>query len=251
MMNFENKVVIVTGGGQGIGETYAKSFAADGASVVIAELSEENGQRVANEITQAGGKAVFVKTDVSSETDAAAAASTAVEHFGGIDILVNNAAIFHGMRYETMLDVDLDYYYQIMKINMHSPLVMTRAVAGYMKERGGGSIINQSSTAAWKVQGGYYGVAKLGVQGLTMCLAGELGANNIRVNAIAPGPTDTDATRQVPEEILNQVVGGLVLKRLGNTDDIVNMAKFLASDEANWITGQIFRVDGGDTILPA
>lgn len=250
-MKFENKVVIVTGGGQGIGETYAKSFAADGASVVIAELNEEGGQRVADEICQAGGKAVFVKTDVSSESDAAAAASAAVEHFGGIDVLVNNAAIFHGMRYETMLDVDLDYYYQIMKINMHSPLVMTRAVAGYMEQRGGGSIINQSSTAAWKAQGGYYGVAKLGVQGLTMCLAGEMGSRNIRVNAIAPGPTDTDATRQVPEEILNQVVGGLALKRLGETDDIVNMAKFLASDEGNWITGQIFRVDGGDTMLPA
>lgn len=84
-----------------------------------------------------------------------------------------------------------------------------------------------------------------------MCLAGELGASNIRVNAIAPGPTDTDATRLVPEEILNQVVDGLVLKRLGETADIVNMAKFLAAEEGNWITGQIFRVDGGDTMLPA
>ena len=147
--------------------------------------------------------------------------------------------------------MDLAYYYQIMKVNMHSPLVMTRAVAGSMAERGGGSVINQSSTAAWKAQGGYYGVAKLGVQGLTMCLASELGERNIRVNAIAPGPTDTEATRQVPAEILDQVVNGLALKRLGDTADIVNMAMFLASDEAAWITGQTFRVDGGDTMLPA
>ena len=173
------------------------------------------------------------------------------EQFGGIDILVNNAAIFHGMRYETLLDVDLDYYYQIMKVNMHSPLIMTRAVVSSMMERGGGSVINQSSTAAWKSQGGYYGVAKLGVQGLTMCLANELGERNIRVNAIAPGPTDTEATRQVPAEILDHVVNGLALKRLGDTVDIVNMAMFLASDEAAWITGQTFRVDGGDTMFPA
>ena len=250
-MSFEGKVAIITGGGQGIGETYAKRFAAQGASVVIAELNAEAGQKIADEICQAGNSAVFVKTDVSSESDAAAAASLAREQFGGIDILVNNAAIFHGMRYETLLDVDLDYYYQIMKVNMHSPLVMTRAVASSMAERGGGSVINQSSTAAWKAEGGYYGIAKLGVQGLTMCLASELGDRNIRVNAIAPGPTDTEATRQVPAEILDHVVNGLALKRLGDTADIVNMALFLASDEAAWITGQTFRVDGGDTMLPA
>ena len=250
-MRFEGKVAIVTGGGQGIGETYAKSFAAEGACVVIAELNKEGGERVANEITEAGQSAVFVETDVSSEQDAAAAVAAAQDQCGGVDILVNNAAIFHGMRYETLLDVDMDYYYQIMKVNMHSPLVMTRAVAASMVQRGGGSVINQSSTAAWKAQGGYYGVAKLGVQGLTMCLASELGDRNIRVNAIAPGPTDTEATRQVPAEILDHVVNGLALKRLGETVDVVNLAKFLASDEAGWITGQTFRVDGGDTLLPA
>ena len=250
-MRFEGKVAIVTGGGQGIGETYAKSFAAEGACVVIAELNKEGGERVANEITEAGQPAVFVETDVSSEQDAAAAVAAAQDQFGGVDILVNNAAIFHGMRYETLLDVDMDYYYQIMKVNMHSPLVMTRAVAASMVQRGGGSVINQSSTAAWKAQGGYYGVAKLGVQGLTMCLASELGDRNIRVNAIAPGPTDTEATRQVPAEILDHVVNGLALKRLGETVDVVNLAKFLASNEAGWITGQTFRVDGGDTLLPA
>ena len=250
-MNFDKKVVIITGGGQGIGETYAKSFAADGAKVVIAELNEEGGRRVADEICQMGGKAAFIKTDVSSEDNATAAAIFAKDTFGGIDILVNNAAIFYGMKYDTLLNVDMDYYYQIMKINMHSPLVMTRAVVSYMDERGGGSVINQSSTAAWKTQGGYYGVSKLGVQGLTMCLASELGERNIRVNAIAPGPCDTEATRQVPEEILSHVINGLALKRLGETDDIVNIAKFLASEEGAWITGQTFRVDGGDTMLPA
>lgn len=250
-MRFEGKVAIITGGGQGIGETYAKSFASEGAAVVIAELNAEQGQRVADEIVADGNKAVFIKTDVSSPEDAAAAAKLANDEFGGVDVLVNNAAIFHGMTYATMMEVDLDYYYTIMKVNMHSPLVMTRAVAPYMEQRGGGSIINQSSTAAWKAQANYYGVSKLGVQGLTMCLANELGPKNIRVNAIAPGPIDTEATRQVPEEILSVVVQGLALGHLGETDDIVNMAKFLASEEGRWITGQTLRVDGGDTLLPA
>jgi len=188
---------------------------------------------------------------VSSPLDAAAVADTAVGTFGGIDILVNNAAIFHGMTYTTLMEVDLDYYYSIMKVNMHSPLVMTRAVVPSMEERGGGCIVNQSSTAAWKSVANYYGISKLGVQGLTMCLARELGPKNIRVNAIAPGPVDTEATRQVPKAMLEEVVQGLALGRLGETDDIVNMAKYLASDEGRWITGQTVRVDGGDVLLPA
>ena len=201
----DGRVAVVTGGTRGIGLALAHGFAAEGARVVVASRKPEACAAAAAALRAEGAEALGVPTHLGELGDLDALVEATVAAFGGIDILVNNAAIFHGMRYETLLDVDLDYYYQIMKVNMHSPLVMTRAVAGSMSERGGGSVINQSSTAAWKAQGGYYGVAKLGVQGLTMCLASELGERNIRVNAIAPGPTDTEATRQVPAEILDQV----------------------------------------------
>ena len=244
-IHFEGKVAIVTGGGQGIGETYAKSFADQGAAVVIAELNEENGQRVANEICEVGGKAIFVKTDVSSEADALTASKVAKETFGGIDILINNAAIYQGMRDDTLRDVDMDYYYTIMKVNMHSPLIMTRAVVPYMEERGGGSIINQSSTAAWKAQGGYYGIAKLGVQGLTMCLAGELGSSNIRVNSIAPGYIETNMTNSLPEDQKEALASQIPMGRLGTANEVADTVLFLAGDSGSYITGQTLHVYGG------
>jgi NAD(P)-dependent dehydrogenase (short-subunit alcohol dehydrogenase family) len=114
-----------------------------------------------------------------------------------------------------------------------------------MKERGGGSIVNQSSTASW-MYAGYYGLAKVGINGLTQQLARELGSANIRINAIAPGPIDTEATRNtVPAVFMEQIVNSLPLARMGTPDDLTGLCLFLLSDEASWITGQIFNVDGG------
>ncbi|MFP6850434.1 MAG: SDR family oxidoreductase [Pseudomonas sp.] len=247
-MRFQNKVAIVTGAGQGIGEAYAKALAAEGAAVVIAEIDAGNGERVAGEIESAGGRALFVRTDVSSPSSTEALAVQTVEHFGGIDLLINNAAIFAGMRREGLLKVDYAYYQRFMEVNMNGALIVTRAVYEHMVKRGGGAIVNQSSTAAY-LAGNYYSIAKTGLNALTIGLAKELGPLSIRINGIAPGPTDTMATQtSVPAERLQSLLSSLPLKRIGQTDDIVKACLFLLSDDASWITGQTWCVDGGQIL---
>lgn len=249
-MRLDDKVAIVTGSGQGIGETYAKSIAAAGASVVVAEIQKENGLRVADEIVAAGGKAVFVEVDVASAESTAAMAQAATEAFGGIDYLVNNAAIFHSMKAESLLKVDWEYYRRFMDVNMDGALRCVRACYPSMRKRGGGSIVNQSSTAAW-MAAGYYSLAKLAINGLTQCLARELGGMNIRVNAIAPGPTDTEAMRSVvPEAFMDHLLAGMPMPRLGQPADLVGVCLFLLSDHSAWMTGQVVNVDGGQIMRP-
>jgi NAD(P)-dependent dehydrogenase (short-subunit alcohol dehydrogenase family) len=247
-MRFIHKVAVVTGSGQGIGEAYAKALAREGAAVVIAEISETQGARVAHEIEAMGGRALFVHTDVASPHSAQLMAQRTIDVFGGIDYLINNAAIFAGMRRESLLSVDYDYYKRFMEVNMNGALIVTRAVYKHIAARGGGAIVNQSSTAAYEA-GNYYKIAKTGVNAITIGLAKELGPMNIRINAVAPGPTDTLATQtSVPPERLQALLSSLPLRRIGTTDDIVKTCLFLLSDDASWVTGQTWCVDGG-TVL--
>ncbi|WP_418060378.1 SDR family oxidoreductase [Pimelobacter simplex] len=245
-MRFENKVVVVTGAAQGIGEAYAKALAAEGAAVVVADVNAEAGEQVAKQIESDGGQALFVHCDVSSAESAQALVAATVERFGGIDALVNNAAIYGAMEFDLLISVDWDYYRRFMSVNMDGALVMTRAVYPEIQKRGGGAIVNQSSTAAY-LYSGFYGLAKVGVNGLTQQLAHELGGMRIRVNAIAPGPTDTEATRVQAGDAAKELVKNLALKRMGSVDDMVGACLFLLSDEASWVTGQILAVDGGQT----
>jgi NAD(P)-dependent dehydrogenase (short-subunit alcohol dehydrogenase family) len=244
MMRFLNKVAVVTGAAQGIGETYARALAAEGAAVVVADLNETAGEKVAAAINEEGGRAVFARTDVSSPESAEVMAARTVEEYGGLDLLVNNAAIYGDMQFDLLVTVDWDYYRKFMSVNMDGALVMTRACYPHMQTRGGGAIVNQSSTAAY-LYSGFYGLAKVGVNGLTQQLAHELGGMNIRVNAIAPGPTDTEATRTQAGDAAKELVKGLAIKRMGQPDDMVGACLFLLSDEAAWVTGQILAVDGG------
>jgi NAD(P)-dependent dehydrogenase (short-subunit alcohol dehydrogenase family) len=143
-MQFRNKVAIVTGSGQGIGEAYAKAIAAEGASVVVAEIRKEAGQRVAEEIKSAGGEATCVEVDVASPESTRGMAEAAIQTYGGIDFLVNNAAIYHGMRLAPLIAVEWDYYKRFMDVNLHGALLCVRACYESMKSRGGGAIVNQS-----------------------------------------------------------------------------------------------------------
>jgi 3-oxoacyl-[acyl-carrier protein] reductase len=244
-MRFEDKVAIVTGSGGGIGQAYVEALSREGAAVVVADINLQGAEKVADGIKGEGGTALALPVDVSDPASAKEMADRTLAEFGGIDYLVNNAAIFGGMKLDFLITVDPEYYKKFMSVNLDGALWCTRAVYKKMAKRGGGAIINQSSTAAW-LYSNFYGLAKVGINGLTQQLATELGGQNIRINAIAPGPIDTEANRSTtPQEMVADIVKGIPLSRMGQPEDLVGMCLFLLSDEASWITGQIFNVDGG------
>jgi NAD(P)-dependent dehydrogenase (short-subunit alcohol dehydrogenase family) len=247
-MGFQDRVAIVTGAAQGIGESYAKALAGSGAQVVAADLNAEGAERVASEIEKDGGTAIGFGVDVADPTSADSLAGAAADAFGGIDYLVNNAAIYGGMKLEPLMTVDLDYYRRFMAVNVNGALFCARACHRSMMDRGGGSIVNQSSIAAWQT-GGYYSISKAALNSLTVNLAAELGPRGIRVNAIAPGFVDTEATRSVtPPKLLETMVRRSALQRIGQPSDLTGAVLFLLSDEAQLITGQVIAVDGGTIV---
>src|SRR5690349_3753577 len=230
MGRLESKVVVVTGAAQGIGEAYARGLAGEGATVVVTDVNDAAGEQVAKQIEADGGSARYVHCDVASAESAEALAREVEEAFGGVDGLVNNAAIYGTMQFDLLISVDWDYYRKFMSVNMDGALVTTRALYPLMQKRGGGSIVNQSSTAAY-LYSGFYGLAKSGVNGLTQQLAHELGGMNIRVNAVAPGPVDTEATRTQAGDATKDIIKTMALKRMGQPEDMVGATLFLLSDE--------------------
>lgn len=239
------KVAIVTGAAGDIGASYCRALAGAGASVVCADLAIDKAEQVAASLRESGANAVAQQVDIADVASGAACAQRAVDEFGGIDFLVNNAAIFGNMKLDFLITVDWDYYKKFMSVNLDGQLNMVRAVLPHMQARGGGAIVNQSSTAA-NMYSNFYGLAKAGVNALTQQLATELGGSNIRINAIAPGPINTEANRTAtPQNIVQDIVSKLPLNRIGTPDDLDGMMLFLLSDAASWITGQLFYVDGG------
>ena len=255
-MRLEGKTAIVTGAAQGMGRSYAERFLAEGAKVVLADLNEELGQEVAEELSSAG-ETLFVKVDISDEDSAKACAAAAKERFGSVDILINNAALYGGIDFT---DQSLDYLRKMFDINVHGSWLMIRAVAPTMVENGWGRIVNQGSGSAWLYGGGGpeeftevssagYALSKWTVVGLTKMMAAALGKFGITVNCISPGVVTTESTtNMMSAESLEAWRMNLPLRKLLEPSDVTGAAVFFASSDADKITGQTICIDSGQTM---
>ena len=251
----DGKVAVVTGaGGRGnsIGRAYALGLAAAGASIVVADLNEEGANAVAAEILASGGKAVGVQVDVSSEASTLAMAEVAVAAFGGVDILVNNAALMVDISYDNCETISLDAWNKAFSVNLNGALLCSRAVIPSMRSRGGGRIVNQTSGGAFPAIG-LYGITKLALVGLTTTLAKQFGKENITVNAIAPGNVKSDAGKLlVPDDspFIQFLQATCATRPRGEPDELVGALLLLCSDAGQWITGQTIHIDGGWVMRP-
>ncbi len=258
MGRLEERVAVITGAGQGIGLAYAERFLQEGAKVVVAEINEDRA-RSAMEHLEGKGDAEFVQTDISDEASTLACAAATKQHFGQLDILINNAALYYDIDNERN---DYDYLQRVFSVNLHGAWLMARACAPHMVEQRRGRIINQSSGAAYiynmtppgdfhEVAAFTYSQTKWGVVGLTKFLAGQLGQYNITVNCIAPGVTMTEATKKiVPDSMIDMLPMMSAMKRKLEAWDLTGTALFFASDDAELVTGQVLCVDGG-SVMPA
>ncbi|MGH7863529.1 MAG: SDR family NAD(P)-dependent oxidoreductase, partial [Candidatus Binataceae bacterium] len=232
-MGLEERVAIVTGAAQGIGREYAKVLAANGAAVVVADVNLKSANETARDIAAAGGRAIALETDVSDKDSCHRAAANARDAFGAVTILVNNAAIYHSMRLDPLLAVDIGYWRKVFSVNLDGALLMSQAVAPHMIEKGWGRIVNQSSAAAYMgaSNGAQYATSKLAMIGLTQGLAAELGRHGITVNAIAPGPIFTEATKAtVPAPMIEMLLSMTPINRKVEPDGLNGVLLFLVSD---------------------
>ncbi len=243
-MRLQNKVAIVTGGANGIGKATVFRFTAEGAKVVIADSNEEQGLKVLEEVQKRSGIARFVKVDVASSESVQEMVKTALDQFGTLDILINNAGITND---GLLAKLSEEAWQKVIQVNLTGVFNCTKAVLPVMLEKGSGKIINTSSVSGVYGNIGQtnYAAAKAGVVGMTKTWAKELGPKGITVNAVAPGFCETNMTAKVPEKIMQKIIQQIPLKRLGKAEDIANAYLYLASDEANYVNGTVLHVDGG------
>lgn len=247
----DGKVAIVTGaGGRGnnIGRAYAIGLANAGAAVIAADIVKEGAEAVAHEIIAAGGKALAVQVDITNEASVATMVADAQATFGGVDILVNNAALMVEIVATPAMQTTTEQWHRALNVNLLGALHCIKAVVPLMEARGGGRIVNQVTAGAFPAKT-VYGVTKIALHGLTTTLAAELGPKNITVNGIAPGITMSDAGAALTpgtESEFTKVVNLMCAYRMrGTPDELVGPLLMLVSDAGGWMSGQTLNVDGG------
>jgi 3-oxoacyl-[acyl-carrier protein] reductase len=244
MPGVESRVALVTGASQGIGRACAMELAASGAKVALCARNQEKLEQVAAEIRAVGGEAAVFKLDVSNEDEIKAVVKAVVAQFGKVEILVNNAGVTRDQLVMRMKRADWD---EVINTNLTGPFLLTQAVIGSMLKQRWGRIINITSIFGQIGQAGQanYASAKAGLIGLTMAVAREVASRSITVNAVAPGWIDTAMTSVLPEELKATMLKNVPLGRIGTEAEVAHAVKFLASEEAGYITGEVLKVNGG------
>ena len=249
---FKNKVSIVTGGAKGIGRASSLAFAQEGASVAVADLDEKAGKDVVDAITKAGGKAIFVPGDIADESYVKRLVSETVKTFGGIDVLHNNAGV---VKYGTVVDMPVEDWDWILNINLRASFLTCKYCIPEMRKHGGGAIVNTASVQAFASQRtvAAYSASKGAIVSLTTTIALDHAPDNIRCNCIAPGSIHTPMLDMAadlfgagnPSKAIQDWGNMHPIGRVGKPEEVANLVLFLASDDAAFITGACYRVDGG------
>jgi 3-oxoacyl-[acyl-carrier protein] reductase len=248
--SLKDRVVIITGAGQGIGRVFAKAFASAGARVVVAELNERKAEAVAEEILKGDGQVLAVTTDVADPASIAEMAQAVEDEWGRIDVLINNAGIFSTLEMRPFDQIPLEEWERVLRVNLTGPVLCARAVLPAMRRAKWGRIINIASGAVRLGRPNYlhYIAAKAALAGMSLSMARELGADGITVNAILPGATFTEIERKtVTPEQKERIVAMQCIPRPERPEDLVGAALFLASEASAFVTGQSINLDGGVT----
>ena len=241
----ERKVAFITGGSRGIGKEVATKFAENGYNIVINYVSDKtNVEQLRNEWESKGVKTLILKADVTKTEEVENVVKTAIDTFGKIDVLVNNAGITRDNLLMRMSEEEFD---KVIETNLKGTFIVTKAVTKYMMKKRSGSIINLSSVVGVAGNAGQcnYSASKAGVIGFTKSVAKELASRNIRANAVAPGFIETDMTAVLSDAVKENIHNQIPLKRMGTAKEVANLIYFLGSDESSYITGQVINVDGG------
>ena len=241
----ERKTVLVTGASRGIGKEVAMLYAENGYDVIINYVSDKTDvEGIKKEFEEKNVKCLLVKADVSKEEEVANLVNKAIEEFGEIDVLVNNAGITKDNLLMRMSEEEFD---KVIEINLKGTFLVTKAVTKYMMKKRQGSIINLASVVGVVGNAGQsnYSASKAGIIGFTKSVAKELASRNIRANAVAPGFIETDMTSVLKDEVKENIYNQIPLKRMGNAREVAELIYFLGSEKSSYITGQVINVDGG------